>query len=535
MVRLSWSRRLLVVCLLTSVAVVGVAAGAESTAAGTIVELYPNPTTEYNHGEYVVVRLSDSGEWTLTDGHSTTQLPDETGSFAVTRHPTLTADHTDHTAVEPTENLRLAVSGDTLELRRDGQVVDRVEYEQAPESHRWRYDREPHWQPDGFELREPRTVTDKPVEPFVLPDDPDAAVAPLSEADDRLYLAAYTLTEERVAEELRAAADRGADVVVLVEGGPVGGMSETQGALLDSLVADGIAVRVMTGEQTRFRYHHAKYAVADDQAVILTENWKPVGTGGGGSRGWGITVDSAKTADELAAIFRHDTTWEDTPRWETARTEIDTFDDDSNSRSYPPHHPPQRVTADELTILAAPDNAAAELTQLIDDTDEELLIKQPQISDREFQLLRAAVRAAERGVDVRILLDDSWYVAEDNRELAAALNDEAASEEVSLEVRVVDSDDRFGKIHSKGIVADDTAVIGSLNWNNNSATNNREVAVAVEDEAVADYYREVFAADWDSNDSLSKSEDIPVGVIVVSLGLAAAIALLAQRRLTFET
>lgn len=524
-----------VMVLLTGCVVMGGVTASEAEPAGQIVELYPNPVTDQNHGEYVVVSLAEPGEWTLTDGHSTTQLPAETGTFAVTRHPELTADHTDHTPVEPTENLRFAVSGDTLELRRDGRVVDRIAYEQAPESHRWRADREPRWQPDGFKPREPKTATDKPVEAFVLPDEPAAAIEPLRAADDRLYLAAYTLTDERVAEEIRNAEARGADVRVLVEGGPVGGMSKQQGAVLDELAADGIEVRVMTGEQTRFRYHHAKYAVADDSAIILTENWKPTGTGGGGSRGWGITIDSPQTADELAAVFGHDTTWEDTPRWENARHEIDTFEQDSHAGSYPQHHPPVELTAERVTLLTAPDNAAGELATRIDNTEEELVIKQPQIGDRDFQLLRAAVRAAERGVQVRILLDDSWYVAEENRELAAALNKRAEAEDVPLTVRLVDTDDRFGKIHSKGIVADDTAVIGSLNWNNNSAHNNREVAVAIEDEAVADYYREVFEADWEGEQAETGLDRIPVGVVVVSLGLAAGIALIAQRRLTFAS
>ena len=502
------------------------------TTSGEIIELYPNPPTDQNHGEYVIVNLTESGEWTLTDGHATAELPDGPGEYAVTRHPAKTAEHTDVPAVEIESHLRLAVSGDQLELRDDDELVDSVRYERAPESHRWRADREPNWQPDGFEPREPKTVDEKPIEAFVLPDSSEAPLAGIQDADDRLYLAAYTLTAERVTEELIAAHQRGVDVVVLVEGGPVGGIPASQGERLDELTAAGVDVQVMVGDQTRFRYHHPKYAVADDRAVVLTENWKPSGTGGAENRGWGLVVDSPKTADELAAVFEHDAGWEDTRSWSEVREKRDTHSQGSATGSYPETHPPKSTTADELTILTAPDNAADELIAEIDATEDRLLVVQPRISDTDFGLLRAAIRAADRGVEVRILLGSEWYDESDNSALADELTEKAADSDAPLEVRLAEDTDRFGKIHAKGVVADDTAVVGSLNWNNNSATNNREVAIAIEDEALADYYAEVFAGDWDG-DSADERDEIPVGVVVVSVGVAAGAVLLLKRRLEF--
>lgn len=126
-------------------------------------------------------------------------------------------------------------------------------------------------------------------------------------------------------------------------------------------------------------------------------------------------------------------------------------------------------------------------------------------------------------------MGSEWYDENDNKALAEELREKADD---SLEVRLAEDTDRFGKIHAKGIVADDTAIVGSLNWNNNSATNNREVAVAIEDEAVADYYAKVFASDWDG-DSADGHDEIPVGVVVVSVGLAAGTVLLLKRRLEF--
>lgn len=495
---------------------------------GRIIELYPNPTTPQNHGEYVIVDLDEAGNWTLTDGEATARLPSRPGEFAVTRHPAETAAITNTTTAKTDSYLRLAVGGETLELQRDGAVVDRVSYEDAPESQRWHRGRDPHWQPDGFVPRNPATSESTPVEAFVLPDSPDAPMSVIEAADQRLYLAAYTLTSERVVEELIAADQRGVSVRVLIEGGPVGGMSTQQADRLDELSEAGLSVRVMTGEQARFRYHHPKYAVADSRAVVLTENWKPSGTGGQENRGWGVTVDAAETADELAAVFTHDATWNDTVRWSEFRSSVDTTETESSTGSYAETHPPETTTAESVTVLTAPDNADEEVVDYINHTDDRLLIVQPEIADSEFPLLRAAIRAADRGVDVQILLGSQWYNEEDNDALAETLRDQTERSD-NLDVRLAEGNGRFGTIHAKGIVADDTAVVGSVNWNENSVDNNREVALAIEDEAVADYYADVFDGDWSSDGT----RELPVGILVASIGVAGGAVLYLNRRLTF--
>jgi phosphatidylserine/phosphatidylglycerophosphate/cardiolipin synthase-like enzyme len=186
------------------------------------------------------------------------------------------------------------------------------------------------------------------------------------------------------------------------------------------------------------------------------------------------------------------------------------------------------ATADAVTVLTAPDNADEELIQLINSTDDRLLIVQPSIGDREFRLLRAALRAADRGVDVRILLGSRWYNEEENKALASTLRERTGQSE-TLTVRLAAGNGRFGKIHAKGIVADDTAVVGSINWNENSVDNNREVALAIEDAEVADYYAAVFDGDW----SGGGADDLPVGILVVAIGVAGGVVLVLNRRLTF--
>ena len=58
---------------------------------------------------------------------------------------------------------------------------------------------------------------------------------------------------------------------------------------------------------------------------------------------------------------------------------------------------------------------------------------------------------------------------------------------------------------------------------------NREVAVALEGAAVADYYAEVFDGDWSSDGT----RELPVGVLVVAIGTAGGTVLALKRRLEF--
>jgi len=98
-----------------------------------------------------------------------------------------------------------------------------------------------------------------------------------------------------------------------------------------------------------------------------------------------------------------------------------------------------------------------------------------------------------------------------------------------LTAKVADPDGRYEKIHAKGAVVDDErVVVGSLNWNEQAATTNREVVLVLHGSDAADYFGAVFAADWDAG-----GFDTPVGALVALLGLI-VVAGLAARRVSFE-
>ncbi|WP_089825660.1 phospholipase D-like domain-containing protein [Halogranum amylolyticum] len=70
----------------------------------------------------------------------------------------------------------------------------------------------------------------------------------------------------------------------------------------------------------------------------------------------------------------------------------------------------------------------------------------------------------------------------------------------------------------------------SINWNNNSVRENREVAVVLEGEDPASYYREVFVADWRGGGGGGR---LPVGVVAVAAFAVLLGVAVARRRIEF--
>jgi phosphatidylserine/phosphatidylglycerophosphate/cardiolipin synthase-like enzyme len=73
-------------------------------------------------------------------------------------------------------------------------------------------------------------------------------------------------------------------------------------------------------------------------------------------------------------------------------------------------------------------------------------------------------------------------------------------------------------------------VLGSLNWNNNSARQNREVALLIEGESAGAYFGDVFDSDWQQ----TPPHELPLGLGLGGL-FVAVLAILAASRLKFQS
>ena len=458
-----------------------------------IVSVFPDPVADGDTGEYVVVDPAGASNLSLSDGETTVSVPPD-GPAALSAAPNATRALVDVPVAEA--EIALANGGEQLLLQRNETTVDRVGYETTTEGERLDAITG-EWTPRGLERRAAVTTGPAPGTAFVLPDSPNVPLDTLEDADRRILLAGYTFASPRIADALLAAAERGVRVRVLLDGSPIGGMTTRQREQLDRLVAGGVAVRVLGGPHARFAYHHPKYAVVDDEALVLTENWKPAGTGGHDSRGWGVRIGSPRTADELAAVFAHDAEGIDAVRWRAHRRNTTFIEAGAATGSYAGEIDPQSVDIERVRVLTAPGNAGSEITRSIAAANDTVDVLSPRL-DPKGPYFETLVAAAERGVKVRILLSNARYDAESNRALVARA-DRLREAGLPIEARIVDPAGRFGKIHAKGAVIDgETVFVGSLNWNSHATTENREVVVALDGVEPASYFGRAFESDWTS-------------------------------------
>lgn len=497
----------------------------------TIASAYPNPVARGDPGEFVAIHFdveTNTSGWTLTDGKTTAVLPARTyeGTVAFSMDPDDARADTKH-PVEPLDGrLLLADDGDRLELRAGNETVSTARYRNAPVSKIRDFESNA-WRPVGATSHEPIRTDGGSATAFVLPDSPDRTVSALESAEDRLYVAGYTFTSDRLTDVLIAAERTDVDVRLLLDGSPVGGVTDRQARQLDRLIAADVAVRLLSGSHTRYRHHHPKYAVVDGSVLVTTENFKPAGTGGMSSRGWGVVLEDEEVADGVADVHESDWTWRAATPWEEYRAGRSFAAANPALGAFDTRHDPESITFESSTVLVAPDNADDELLSIVDSADDRVLLQQVRIDSRENGLLRAVLRAADRGVRVRILLDGSWYVEDDNAELVTWLNRRAEAEDWDLEARI-DTPDGYEKIHTKGVIVDETVVVGSLNWVRSAKSENREVLVVLQGPEPADYYASVFEADWRDG----HHQSLPVGLLAAA-AVSASIALLVLNRLQF--
>ncbi|ELZ73459.1 phospholipase D [Haloferax volcanii DSM 14919] len=499
-----------------------------------IVAALPDPATPDDRGEFVAVAAPAGTELSLADGEETVSFVAPSGAVAVVTDPSAASNLTDLPVVAP--GLDLANGGETVTLRvvggdgdaaGNGVVADRLSYDRSREGALLeRRDGAWSWWPRTLPRRNVTTHGPANATLFVLPDSPGRPIATLRAADERILLAGYVVSSARVADELVAARERGVQVEVLVEDSPVGGFPRRSARVLDRLVDAGVSVRVVGDPHS---FHHPKYAVVDDAALVMTENWKPAGTGGKKSRGWGVVARSPAVAADLAATFETDASLPETASWETYRVGRSFVRTESANGSYPSRIAPEALRVDRVAVLRAPDNAESAVVARLDAAERRIDVLQPTV-EADGPFVRALKRAADRGVRVRLLLGSAWYDEEENRALAERLNEWADRTGSPLSVRLARPGDRYGAIHAKGVVADDTALVGSLNWNRHSARENREVVLALSDPAAAAYFREAFAADWRASGRGAE----PKPGLVAAAALAVVVGLAALRRLEFE-
>lgn len=459
--------------------------------------IYPDPTTVDDRGEFVILTVPETASTanlTLTDGEDTVDVSGVSSGdkVIITDDPGPARAVTEYPIYQVDSFLSLANTGEWIALCQGNRTIENVSYSSSSEGELYRNGRFVPLGRSDFAPMSSRTVT---VRTFLLPDHPAPITELFATSRNRIRLAGYTFTDPAVTDALIRAHRRNVSVSVLVEGGPVGGVTEAQVEQLDRLRTAGISVSVLGTDQVRYQYQHAKYAIVDDRALVTSENWKPGGTGGNGSRGWAAEIHDQAVAKNLSRVFAADTGFVDSTSWATARPN-DSVSDPPDTESYPSRFAPTTSTAESVTVFVAPDNAAAGVTNMLESATDSIRIQQVSI-ESSGRLLNATIAAAERGVDVRILLSGAWYVESENRALAKTLRRRADRRGLPLEVRLAEPRSRYEHVHAKGLIVDgQSTIVGSLNWNSHALTENREVVVRIDDSETAAAFERAFIADW---------------------------------------
>ncbi len=355
---------------------------------------------------------------------------------------------------------------------------------------------------------------------------PDAGRSILEEAlassEESISVCVYELADPGIASLLTECVNRGVEVRVLLEGSPVGGMSDESVFCADMLLDAGAKVKVTGGSfeynwQKRFNFIHSKYLVIDHSSFLLmSENLKSSGfpeEGKVGNRGWGAWVHSEDGAGFLSTLFQED--------WRAYDSLDYQYDGTSSLFETTPFNwsrKPLETMSDANfagEIYATPDCTLDQdpVLRVIENTTESLLVQQfyiytywgskgDGVEESPNPYLEAVIDAAERGVRVRVVMDNTYYNREyndprDNDDTMEYINGLAGKKGWDMQAKLISDVHGFSKVHNKGLVADnDTVVISSINWNENSPCCNRETALVVHSTVAGEYFASAFWRDW---------------------------------------
>ncbi|UCD03144.1 MAG: hypothetical protein JSV63_00725 [Candidatus Aenigmatarchaeota archaeon] len=347
------------------------------------------------------------------------------------------------------------------------------------------------------------------VETFVSPDSSFEALSGfLLGAEESLFLATYTLSSPEMVEILIEKRSEGVEIGLIAEKSPAGGMSKNELVALCALQANNITPMLYDGP---LRYMHAKYVIRDGRDVLITsENFGYSGfmpEADYGNRGWGVIVYDG-LADQLLDIYTEDSL--DSVPFECPAGDY-VLSRWNPPGAYEPRFPIKVFRDQEVELVYSPDSLD-ELLGLIGSARESVIVQQfyiythwgspsrDTIESAPSPVLEALIDKAGKGVPVRVMIATTYYQMDEDRSTSnyntiMYLNSTASVEGIPIEVRGM-GDESPVRLHNKGVIIDDRKVlVSSINWNENSIMNNREVGIIITGEA-AQYYSQVFGFDW---------------------------------------
>jgi cardiolipin synthase len=373
----------------------------------------------------------------------------------------------------------------------------------------------------------------------------DVVSAAISRAKQSIYYEGYTFSNADLADVISATltANPGLTVTLLLEGAPVGGISDQEKRNCQTVELAGGQCWFMINDATtspvihdRYTYQHAKFMVIDQYYLLtgsenLNYSSMPAddkGDGTSGNRGVWLITDSPELVTYALDIFDHDHDpihHRDLVRWNVADPRYGAptpgFEPDysSGGTAYTPVFTTPLSTGGEFffEVLQSPDNSLRSVDGLLGmvsraGSGDEVLVEQlyehkywgatasNPATDPNVRL-EAYIEAARRGASVHLLLDSVFDNSNDPRGNTATcsyVNGIGSAEK--LDLHCLTGNPTGSGIHNKMVLvragAQGWVHTGSINGSENSSKANRELAVQVRTTAGHDYLAAVFWHDW---------------------------------------
>jgi cardiolipin synthase len=264
----------------------------------------------------------------------------------------------------------------------------------------------------------------------------------IKKASKTVDIAIFRFDRADIEVELKAAAARGVKVTALIAYVNRGGEKHLRALEMRFLEA-GITVARTADDLIRY---HDKLIIIDRKILyLLSFNFTHLDIDH--SRGFGIVTRNNKTVQEAVKLFEAD----------------------SMRTSY---------TAGLETFVVSPVNSRKSLGQFLKRTKKQLLIYDPEISDKE--MMRILQDRAKSGVEVRIIGH--------------------AAKRLGLQVAKLNKI----RLHTRTILSDGTkAFIGSQSLRAAELDSRRELGLIIKEAKIVKQLAECFESDWDSTDAVA--------------------------------
>jgi cardiolipin synthase len=364
------------------------------------------------------------------------------------------------------------------------------------------------------------------IKTFVSPDCSfKIIVDELRNASHSIYLNIYEFTNPILCDELINALLRNVSVNILLEGSPVGGITDEEKFILKKIANYGGNIRFIINDvekniYKRYIFNHGKYLIIDNKTVIVEScNWAKSGIPKNpsyGNREWGIVVKNESIANFFFNVFLDD--------WEIERCDIYSFkemdfiipddfyfDENFYKGSYEPRFESKNFIGNFSCIpVFSPDNSIKAICDMIDSANESIYIQQLYIykdwDEKINPFVELLINKSKQGVDIKVILNYNPCYDETNEKCNQT---KSLFDEIGIQTKFIYSNwSIFSNVHNKGMIVDNKSVlISSINWNENSVLNNREAGIIIINEELTKYYSDVFFYDWNLSPPKQKTQE----------------------------